>query len=157
MARLGTTCQYATYVCGVAVMRLLRSSLRRDATRVHIMFTDLRQRRHQASWTLLVVIIPFNHHPGLCSVTCTRARPFGVRGHIILLTLASGVPLLRWHGVLAGVPLKGKLDVLPTSCRLSVGSVGCPTACPAFFSSWRRVLDKCVSFGLLSQEASKSF
>ena len=28
-----------------------------------------------------MVIISLNHHPGLCSFTCTRARSFDVRGH----------------------------------------------------------------------------
>ena len=80
MARLGITSRHDTYACGVGVMRLLRSVLRRDATRLPIIFTNLWQRRCPVYWTLLLVIIPLNHHPGLCSSTRPRTWPFGVRG-----------------------------------------------------------------------------
>ena len=39
MARHGTTSRHATYACGVGVMRLLLSSLRRDGARAHIILT----------------------------------------------------------------------------------------------------------------------
>ena len=81
MARLGTTSRHATYACGVGVMRLLLSSLCRDAARVHIILAHHRQRRCPVAWTLLVVTIPLNHHLGLFSFTCTRGRPIGVRAH----------------------------------------------------------------------------
>ena len=63
------------------VMRLLLSSLRRDAARVYIILTYHRQRRCPVAWSLLVVTIPLNHHLGLFSFTCTRGRPIGVRAH----------------------------------------------------------------------------
>ena len=81
MARLGTTSRHATYACDVGVMRLLLSSLRRDATRVHFILIYHRQRRCPVAWTLLVVTIPLNHYLGLFSFTCTRGRPMGVRAH----------------------------------------------------------------------------
>ena len=81
MARLGTTSRHATYACGVGVMRLLLSFLRRDAARVHIILTYHRQRRCPVAWTLLVVTIPLNYHLGLFSFTCTRGWPIGVRAH----------------------------------------------------------------------------
>ena len=76
-----TTSRLDTYACGEGVMRLLRSVSRRDATRVHIIFTNLWQRRCPVYLTLLVVTIPLNHHPDLRSFTCPRAWPFGVRGY----------------------------------------------------------------------------
>ena len=110
-----TPSRHATYACLGVVMRLLRSSLHKGATRVHIILTNLRQRRCPVSWTLLVVIIPLNFHPGLCSFTSTRARPFGVRGHDHLTLRSLGVPLRVWHNVLPALRVRGKLDVLPTS------------------------------------------
>ena len=47
------------YVCGVGSNAPSPELLRRDATKVHIILTDLWQGRCPASWTLLVVIIPF--------------------------------------------------------------------------------------------------
>ena len=70
-----------TLACGVGVMHLLQSSLRRDATRVHIIFTNLQQRICPVYRTLLVVIILLNHNLGLYSFTRTRPQLFGVRGH----------------------------------------------------------------------------
>ena len=95
------------------VMHLLLSSLRRDATRVHIILTN-RERRCPVSWTLLVTI-PLNHHLGLFSFTCTRGWPIGVRAHYHLTSRLPGLPLRRWRGVLPGLRVRGKLDVLPTS------------------------------------------
>ena len=95
------------------VMRLLLSSLRRDATRVHIILTN-RERRCPVSWTLLVTI-PLNHHLGLFSFTCTRGWPIGVGAHHHLTSRLPDLPLRRWCGVLPGLRVRGKLDVLPTS------------------------------------------
>ena len=154
--RLGTTSRHGIYACEVGVMRLLRSSLSRDATRVHIIHTSLRQRRCLISWTILVVMIPLNHHPGLCSLTYTRGRSFGVRGHDHLTSRAPGVPLRGTHGVLPGLRVREKLDLLPTSCRLSLESVCCLIACPALSSRWPGALDTYVPFGLHPQEGVKS-
>ena len=51
--------RHAIYVCGVGSNAPSPELLRRDATRVHIILADLRQKRCPVSWTLLVVIIPF--------------------------------------------------------------------------------------------------
>ena len=80
MARLGTTSRHVIYAYGVGSNAPSPELLRRDATKVHIILTD-RQGRCPVSWTLLVVILPYEHHPGLCSFTCSRVWPFGVRGH----------------------------------------------------------------------------
>ena len=53
----------AIYVCGVGSNAPSPEFLRRDATKVHIILTDLWQRRCPVSWTLLVVIIPFEPSP----------------------------------------------------------------------------------------------
>ena len=81
MALLGTTSRHAIYACGVGSNALSPELLCKDATRVHIILTNLRQRRCPVSWTLLMVTIPLNHHFGLFSFTCTRGWPIGVRAH----------------------------------------------------------------------------
>ena len=101
--------------CGVRSNAPSPELLRRDATRVHIILTNLRQRRCPVSWSLLVVTIPLNHHLGLFSFTCTRGWPIGVRAHITLLHVLPGLPLRRWRGVFPGRRVRRKLDVLPTS------------------------------------------
>ena len=53
----------AIYVCGVGGNAPSPEFFRRDATKVHIILTDLRQRRCPVSWTLLVVIIPCEPSP----------------------------------------------------------------------------------------------
>ena len=53
----------AIYVCGVGSNAPSSELLRRDSTKVHIILTDLRQRRCPVSWTLSVVIIPFEPSP----------------------------------------------------------------------------------------------
>ena len=62
MARLGTTSRHATYARGVGVIRHLRNSLPRDATRIHIILAN-RRRRYPVPWTLLLAIIPSNPSP----------------------------------------------------------------------------------------------
>ena len=133
------------------------SSLRRDATsRVHIILANLWQRRCSVSWTLLVVIIPLNHHPGLCSFTCTRGRPFGV---------GATIPLLHVHQACVDVDSTVSYPVFVWEenwmsfqhlARLFLESVCCLTACPALSSRWPGALDTCVSFGLPPQEGVKS-
>ena len=62
MARLGTT--FGSHLRFWSQKYALSPEfLRRDATKVHIILTDLRQRRCPISWTLLVVIIPFEPAP----------------------------------------------------------------------------------------------
>ena len=89
--------------------------LRRDATRVNIILTNLRLRRCPVPWTLSVVTIPLNHHLGLFSFTCTRGWLIGVRLTITLLHALPGLHLRRWRGVLPGLRVRGKLDVLRIS------------------------------------------
>ena len=81
MARLGTTSRHVIYTCGVGSNAPSPELIRRGATRVHIILTNLRQMKCPVSWTLLVVTIPLNHHLGLFKFTCTRGRPIGVRAH----------------------------------------------------------------------------
>ena len=151
MARLGTTSRHATYACGVGAMHRLRSFLRRDATRVHIILTNLRQKRYPVSWTLLVVIIPLNHHPGLCSFTCTRGRPFGVRGHDHL-TSRSTRRVFTWRAWCPTWSSCKRKTEYPG--RLSLESVCCLTACPTLSSTWPSAFNTCVSFGLSPREGA---
>ena len=118
MARLGTTSRHAIYACGVGVMRLLLSSSRRDAARVPIILINPRQRRCPVTWTLLVVIISLNHHLGLFSFTCTRGWPMDVRVHhhfTYPYTRRASTWMTR---DLAGLRVRGELNILPTSSRL---------------------------------------
>ena len=81
MARLGTTSRHAIYAYGVGSNAPFPELLCRDATRVHIILTNLRQRRCPVSWTLLVAIIRFEPSPRPLQFYLFRVRPFGVRGH----------------------------------------------------------------------------
>ena len=76
-----TTSRHAIYACGVGSNTPSPELLCRDATRVHIILTNLRERRCPVSRTLLLVTIPLNHHLGLFSFTSTKGRPIGVRAH----------------------------------------------------------------------------
>ena len=131
------------------VMRLLLSSLRRDATRVHIILTN-RERRCPVSWTLLVTI-PLNHHLGLFSFTCTRGWPIGVRAHHYLtsrstrLAFTSVARCPPWSSCKrkTGCPSNIWLD-----CLLQL--VCCLPASPALMA--RCTDTTCVSFGLPPEE-----
>ena len=63
------------------VMRLLRSSfveMRPESRSSSPIFSKGDPRYVRLCWWRSFLL---NHHPGFCSFTCTRGRPFGVRGH----------------------------------------------------------------------------
>ena len=82
-----------------------------------------------------------NHHPGLCSFTCSRVRPFGVRGHDHLtsrstrLAFTSVARCPPWFSCKrkTGCPSNIWLDCL-------LQSVCCLPASPALSSRWSGAL-----------------
>ena len=130
------------------VMRLLLSSLRRDATRVHIILTN-REKRCPVAWTLLVTI-PLNHHLGLFSFTCTRGWPIGPYFTFYQAGLYTSVARCPpWSSCKRKTGCPSNIWL---GCLLQ--SVCCLPASPALMA--RCTDTTCVSFGLPPEEATYS-